>query len=177
MNRQMEEYKAYRKEVYSEYPEVMRFESTKKMLGIALLCYTCILFVLKISITPVDFSDTWSFAQIYMGFLVQVVLLRGAMGPKWKSAWLLGLLIFNQMIVYFQSLRQAGVDSWEGFLELHRYGLLYHPMALGIDILTYVYLLLVLLFGLWLTLIPAHRQYADQADSLEQEIKAYFKSR
>lgn len=177
MNIQMDEYKAYRAEVYSEYPEVMRFEATKRMLGIALLCYTGILFVLRVSIAPIDFSDAWGFAGTYMGFVVQLMLLRGAMGTRWKSAWLLGLLIFNQLIVYFHTFSQAGVTSWAEFFELHQYGLLHHPLALGIDILTYIYLALVLLFGLWLTLIPAHRRYADQADSLEQEIKAYFKSR
>ncbi|MCM1184525.1 MAG: hypothetical protein NC337_14230 [Roseburia sp.] len=171
---QQEEYIAYRKEVYSEYPEVERFERRKKRVGTVLLGCTVVVYLFRMAVKGVVFEDTWSFASLYMGFFLQLMFISSAMRTRWKSAWLLYLLVFNQIIEYIQAFRQAQVGSWAELFALHRYGFSQYPLETGVDILNYIYTFLVLLFALWLTLIPSNRRYAEQADELEQEIKAYF---
>lgn len=177
MNERQAEYMAYRKEVYSEYPEVERFETTKKRMGRVLMGYAIVLYLFKIAVKGMDVQDTWSFASLYMGFFLQIMFISSAMRTRWKSAWLLYLLVFNELMDFFHSFRQMEINSWERVLELYRYGFANYPLEAVMDMLTWLYILLVLLFAFWLMLVPSHRRYADQADELEQEIKAYFGGR
>lgn len=170
IGRQREEYRAYRKEIYGEYPEVERFEAVKARLGKCLLLYGLILFLVRVFGLDVPFMRGF----FYNGFGIEAIFLFAAMGTKWRVACALYLLVGMHAAAFAGTYAEVGMASWELLSRVYPYGSSQHSLAVGVDIFSGIYLLLILAFAVWLTAVPAHRRYADKADELNQEINAYI---
>lgn len=170
IRKQREEYRAYRKEVYGEYPEVERFEAMKARMGKCLLLYGLILLLVRVFGLGVPFARGF----FYNGFGIEAIFLLAAMGTKWRMACALYLLAGLHLTSYIGTFTGVGVTSWEAVSRAYPYGSAQHSLAVGANIFSWIYMALILAFAVWLTVVPSHRRYADKADELNQEINAYM---
>lgn len=166
------QYQEFRKSLYKEYPDVERFEKKKMRMGMFLLCYCLVLYIVKAFV--LNFSIYLIFKGLITGFGVSMIFILAAMGSKWRIACGLYFLTFWQLITYAQIFYTAKLTSWERFRFAYIDGFSQYPLQISLDYLTWLMTLLILGFAMWLTLVPANRRMADQSDVISQQLKAYM---
>lgn len=171
-----EQFASYRKTVYADHPQVERFETIKKRIILFLLFSSFLLLFAKVCFA----SKTMSISIIAFipGFLtafgINAIFLLCAMGPKWKMAFFLYLLILKDILSAVNTLHtQLGIDSFEKLLRIYINSFQQNPLAVGMDVLSWIYILLVLIAAIWLTLIPTSRELAKQSEVLQMQLKNF----
>lgn len=171
-----EQFQAYRKNIYADYPQVDKFETVKKRwIGFMLLA---VLLLLAAKALILRESTGASMAavifSILMAFGMYAIFLLCAMGPKWKLSGILYVLAVRDIASYANTLFiQGGIDSWEKFSWVYIEGFQEYPLAVGLDFLSWFYTLLVLATAVWLTLIPKNRELAKQSEALQIQLKKF----
>ena len=169
--------KEYRKSLYRDYPEVDRFEKRKRKWFWFLFFYCLLLWGLRAGIlwqrriSPVALA-----LGLVMGIGMHLIILAGAMGPKWKVAFVLYLWFFLNAVNIISSLVRQGLTSWEAFHWAYIEGFVQYPLEISYDLLSWVYLLLLLPTAMWLSLVPAGRWMAEESEKLYEKMKRFSMS-
>ncbi|MDE7334246.1 MAG: hypothetical protein K2O16_18865 [Lachnospiraceae bacterium] len=171
-----EQFNAYRKNIYADYPQVDKFETAKRrwigfMLLAGLLLMAAKAWVLRESTGASMIAVMFS---VLMAFGMYAIFLLCAMGPKWKLSGCLYLLAAKDIVSYVNTLFvQGGIDSWEKFSWVYIEGFLEYPLAVSLDFLSWIYTLLILATAVWLTLVPKNRELAEQSEVLQIQLKKF----
>ena len=165
-------YKSYRTELYRDYPDVLRFERTKSRILLFMICFYCALFVAKA--VMLGTGAVAIVIGVIMNVGVNMIFIAAALGPKWKIAFMLYLLFLYQTVTYVSSIINAGVSSFGEFIDTYVYGFSRYPLQCTLDVLTCVYILLLLLLAMWLTLVPENRRRAEVSDMLQTKMKEFM---
>lgn len=170
-------YQARRAELYREHPEAEAFQQSKSRVLKFLLLYCLLLSLGKAVLMGMNGG---LIAALVVGFLVgfgmNTIFLAAGMGPKWKLAFVLyGWALYN---VYrsVDSLAGQGITSTSELAAAYRALFAAVPAAAVLDLLSWVFLVLVLLTAAWLTLPPKNRRLAEECEALEEQWKAYIAS-
>lgn len=173
-----QQYKEYRKSLYKDYPDVERFEQKKRKWLLFLLLYSLMLSVTKALVL-------WQMSKppivvLVLGSVIGVgmnlIFLAASMGTKWKIAFILYFWFFyNAFNIVITFVRQ-GVNSLETFVWMYIDGFFQYPLAVSNDVLSWIFILLLLPTAMWLTLIPANRRMAEQSDTLNEQMKQFAAS-
>lgn len=169
MNMAPEEYKAKRKQVFSQYPELNRFVTIKHNLFIVLAIYLVVIRLIELVIVSGQNQKPWYFVLFLSGCLFQVGVLGAVMGSNWRLAAAIYLWVFYNIAIVANGLYQNGTtffDYLSSYVEMFGY----RPMQAAGASLELVYVLLMLLLAMWLTLVPKNRRLADQQTLLAQSI-------
>lgn len=171
-----EQFNAYRKSIYADYPQADRFERVKRrwigfMLLSGLLLMAAKAWFLRESTGASMIALMFS---VLTAFGLYGIFLLCAMGPKWKLSCFLYLLAAKDMVSYANTLFvQGGIDSWEKFSWVYIDGFLEYPGAVSLDFLSWIYTLLILATAIWLTLVPKNRELAEQSEALQIQLKKF----
>lgn len=171
-----EQFTAYRKTVYESHPQVSRFETIKKRTILFLLLASFLLLFSKACFAGKTMGiSIMAFIPAFItAFGINAVFLLCAMGPKWKMAFFLYLLVLKDILSSANVLFvQLGIDSFEKFLRAYIDGFQEQPVAISLDFLSWIYTLLVLAAAIWLTLIPKSRELAKQSENLQMQLKNF----
>ena len=98
------------------------------------------------------------------------------MGTKWRMAFILYLWFFYNAYQIATAFLKQGVNSWEAFVEAYVDGFFQYPLAVSSDVLSWIFILLLLPTAMWLTLVPANRKMAEQSDQIYNQMKQYMDS-
>lgn len=176
-----EQYKAYRKELYKDYPTVDKFEMHKRIWAFSLVLIHFITAVLRYFALSESTGTSAAPAAMVVSLFFQLcgsMIILGvfftAMGPKWKYAFLLYVIGIVQLVSYISSFVNGGLDSWEMFLRVYIQGFRYYPVTVIADLLSILYTILILLTAVWLTAVKRNRELAEQSDALNMQIKRDF---
>ena len=176
-----EQYKAYRKELYKDYPTVDKFEIHKRIWAFSLtLIYfiTAVLrnFALRES-TGTAAAPAAMVISIFFqlcGSMIILGVLFTAMGPRWKYAFLLYVIGIVQLVSYISTFVNGGLNSWDLFLQVYIQGFQYYPVTVIADLFSILYTVLILLTAVWLTAFKHNRELAEQSNALNMQIKHDF---
>ena len=168
------QYRAYKEEIYKDYPKVEQFEKKKKIWAGCLTFLYFLAIVLPFSAVPVT---PFSIGVGIMLCIVGCVIIYGAfltvMGPKWKYAFALYVIALAQVISFLRMmggslfmilafLQHSFEDFWDAPLQT---GALCLPLINGV---------LTLLTAVWLTAFKRNRELAQQSDELNTQINNDF---
>lgn len=169
MNMAPEEYKAKRKQVFSQYPELNRFVTIKHNLFIVLAIYLVVIRLMALIIISGQDQKPLYFVLFLAGCLFQIGVLGLVMGSSWKAATVVYLWVFYNIGILANGLYQNGITFFD-YLSSYAVRFEYMPMEIVVGSLELVYVLLMLLLAMWLTLVPKNRRLADQQTLLAQSI-------
>ena len=166
-------YKSHKAELYRDYPDIERFERTKSRILLFMLLYYFVLFTAKAIM--LGSSPAAIVIGVIMNVGINMIFIAAALGPKWKIACMLYLLFLYQAVTYVSSIISAGITSWGEFVYAYVYGFSEYPLQCALDVLTCVYIILLLLLAVWLTLVPENRRKADVSDMLQTKMKEFIR--
>lgn len=172
-------YQAYRDSVYADYPQVKQFEDRKRRLLTFLLFY---LILLNLAKAGVYYSMTGGNSLIFIlvGVLVgigpTIIFLLAAMTPKWKISFVLYFPVLQMLLQIFRVLSRGGTREITSFIHAYLNGFSLHPFIVGLDVLSWLFILLITGTAVWLTAIPKSRELADQSIHLYEQVKQYILS-
>lgn len=174
-----EQYTAYRAEVYKDYPEADRFEKNRR---------ACAGFIVFFYLVTAIFRR---YAQVVSGYYGEVNMVSVIIGTfagclfgaamifvsveRRQLKVLLYIIGLVQLVSYIRSFSEAGINSFEMFLQVYIAGFRYYPMTIISDFLSFVYTVLLLLIAVWMTVFKRNRELAEQVDILNEKIKNDFK--
>lgn len=103
----------------------------------------------------------------------KLIFLLASGHPKWKPAISLFFLGLYEVVMYCKSIIDSGVGSLEMVIKAYVEGFSEYPLATSVDILSWVFTLLVLATAIWLTLVPKNRELSEQSEKLILQLKEY----
>ena len=175
------QYQEYRKEVYKDYPQVEAFERNKKRWALLLTLMYFITAVLRTfaygeaeGISGISMSIVISIFFQLFGCLIILGVFLMSMGSKWKLAFLLYVYGIVQLIPNILIFLNGKINSSEMFRRVYIEGFKYYPMTVIADLLSTVYIVLILLTAVWLTAFKQNRELAKQSDVLNTQINRDF---
>lgn len=171
----MKQYKEYRSKIFEGYPQVNRFEKNKKRWVGFLILMRLFLLVVVICVqwSMIMSAGVLSIVGIVWGVLPSLLILFLAMAPKWQMSCFLYLLFVQQIMSFVGMLSEIGIQSAGDFLWGVTEGFKQNPLLISLDVVSWVYMLLVLLTAVWLTLIPRSRRLASQVEELNAQMKDF----
>ena len=95
------------------------------------------------------------------------------MAPKWQLACALYLLAAQQIMNFVNMLSEIGIRSLGDFVWSVSNGFRQNPFLISLDVISWIYVLLLLLTAVWLTLIPRNRALAKQSEELVAQLKNF----
>lgn len=176
-NELKEEVQAYKQSLYKDYPQVAKFENRKR---------TCIKFLLLLlfmhvilRVYTLQSVTEYNIFLLFVTTMIKVdwIFLLAAMSPKWQLSLLLYLMALNNGWEFISSLTNAGISSFETFIEIYRLSFQQFPLVAASDIIIAVYIIAAFIVAGWLTLLPKNREYAEQSEVLNSKIKDFAASR
>lgn len=168
------QYRAYKEEIYKDYPKVEQFEKKKKIWAGCLTFLYFLAIVLPFSAVPVT---PFSIGVGIMLCIVGCVIIYGAfltvMGPKWKYAFALYVIALAQVISF---LRMMGGSLFMilAFLQHSFENFWDAPLQTGALCLPLINAVITLLTAVWLTAFKRNRELAQQSDELNTQISNDF---
>ncbi len=170
-----EQYKAHRSKIYEAYPQVERFEKNKKRwIGFLILMR---LFLLVVVSCVQGQAMQGPLGLVILGLIIGVapslIILVVAMAPKWQLACALYLLAAQQIMNFVNMLSEIGIRSLGDFVWSVSNGFRQNPFLISLDVISWIYVLLLLLTAVWLTLIPRNRALAKQSEELVAQLKNF----
>lgn len=168
-----EQYEEYRAKVYEGHSEVEKFERRKTRWIWFLVVYGIIIKGIAVFVGNggITFGNLIVFVFASMG--MSTIFLLAAMGPKWRLAIGLYLLVFWNLATFNRELAQVGITTCEKFVKALEQGFRRYPLAICADILSWIYILLVLLTAIWLTLVAHNRELAEQSEELHTQLQKF----
>ncbi|MCI9185608.1 MAG: hypothetical protein HFG61_12260 [Lachnospiraceae bacterium] len=173
-----QQYKEYRQSLYKDCPQVEVFEKKKRGWFMFLMAFSLALQCTKVLVL-------WQMARPpivilllggILGLGMNLIFLAASMGTKWRMAFILYLWFFYNAYQIATAFLKQGVNSWEAFVEAYVDGFFQYPLAVSSDVLSWIFILLLLPTAMWLTLVPANRKMAEQSDQIYNQMKQYMAS-
>lgn len=175
-NAAKERYYACKESVYKDYPQVEKFEKTKKRL-LKTTLILCLILTLSHIYTIQNTASYNIFLVIIMSFLkTDWIFLLAAGVPKWKVALGLYILTFSNISDCISSLTSNGVTSFEELVRIYSYIFHQFPLVAVSDALAIIYMILVLIFAIWLTVPSKNREMAELSEQLNMKISDLMKA-
>lgn len=170
-----EQYKVYRRKIFEENPRAARFDKRKKG-WITFLIVLRLFLLVVVTCTQVNVSEG-PLVLLIMGMLLGVfpslIILLVAMAPKWQFACMLYLLAAQQILNFINSMAEIGIQSLGDFLWSVSEGFKMNPFLIILDMISWSYVLFLLLTAVCLTLIPGNRELAQQSEELYDRMKDF----
>lgn len=172
-------YQAYRDSVYAAFPQVKQFEEKKKRWLTFLIFYLIFICLAK---AGMYFSLTGGNSLIFIlvgvliGIAPNVIFLLAAMTPKWKVSIVLYLPAAQFLIKISQALSRGGANEITMFFNAYIHGITEYPLIVGLDVLSWLLVLLITVTAVWLTAIPRNRELADLSEELSEKVKKHITS-
>lgn len=168
------QYRAYKEEIYKNYPEVERFEKNKKIWA---GCLTFLFFLAtalgysRMPAAPLDIGI--GIMLCLVGCVIVFGVFVTAMGPNRKYAFILYVIALGQIISFWRMmggslfmilafLKHSLEDFWDAPLQT---GALCLPLINGV---------ITLLTAVWLTAFKRNRELARQSEELNIQINRDF---
>lgn len=168
------QYRAYKEEIYKNYPEVERFERNKKIWA---GCLTFLFFLAtalgysRMPATPLDIGI--GIMLCLVGCVIVFGVFVTAMGPNRKYAFILYVIALGQIISFWRMmggslfmilafLKHSLEDFWDAPLQT---GALCLPLINGV---------ITLLTAVWLTAFKRNMELARQSEELNIQINRDF---
>lgn len=170
-----EQYKGYRNKIYEGYPQVERFEKIKKRwIGFLILMRLFLMVVVGcVQGQQMQGPVVLWIVGLIIGVSPSLVILVAALSPKWQIACALYLLAVQQIINFVNMLSEIGIQSMGDFIWSVSEGFKQNPFLMSLDVISWIYVLLILLTAMWLTLIPRSRELAKQSEELIAQLKNF----
>lgn len=170
-----EQYKAYRSKIYGEYPQVERFEKNKKRwIGFLILMRLFLLMVTGyVQEQAMQGPIGLLIIGLILGVLPSLLILSLALAPKWQFACILYLLAAQQIMNFINMLSEIGIRSLGDFVWSVSEGFRQNPFLISLDVISWIYVLLILLTAIWLTVLPRSRKLAGQSEELVAQLKNF----
>ena len=110
---------------------------------------------------------------LIIGVAPSLIILVAALAPKWQLACVLYLLAAQQIMNFVNMLSEIGIQSLGDFVWSVSDGFRRNPFLISLDVISWIYVLLLLLTAVWLTLIPRNRALAKQSEELVAQLKNF----
>ena len=174
-----EQYEAYRKEVYGEYPEVEKFVRTKKrglkfllLMGLAMTLINAVFAIQMSGMTGMTIVAGGVAALI--GFGPAFIFLVASMSSRWRISLVLYLLGFMKLMSLIEEVaKHPEIDSLGMLFKVYGSAFQQMPVMTLIGILSWIYAVLIILMAAWLTLSGRNRELAEQSELLDEKIKNF----
>lgn len=168
-----EQYEEYRAKVYEGHSEVEKFERRKTRWIWFLVIYGIVLKGIAVFVGNggITFGNLIMFVLASVG--INTIFLLAAMGPKWRLAIGLYLLVFWNLVTFYNEMAQVGITTFAIFMRALEEGVKRYPMLICADIFSWIYVLLILLTAIWLTLIRHNRELAEQSEELHVQLQKF----
>lgn len=168
-----EQYEEYRAKVYEGHSEVEIFERRKTRWIWFLVVYGIALKGIAVFVGNggITFGNLIMFVLASVG--INTIFLLAAMGPKWRLAIGLYLLVFWNLVTFYNEMAQVGITTFAIFMRALEEGVKRYPMLICADIFSWIYVLLILLTAIWLTLIRHNRELAEQSEELHVQLQKF----
>lgn len=168
-----EQYEEYRAKVYEGHSEVEKFERRKTRW----ICFLVIYGIVLKGVAVFVGNEGITFGNLIMFVLASVgmntIFLLAAMGPKWRLAIGLYLLVFWNLVTFYNEMAQVGITTFAIFMRALEEGVKRYPMLICADIFSWIYVLLILLTAIWLTLVAHNRELAEQSEELHTQLQKF----
>ncbi len=172
-------YREYRDMVYADFPQVKQFEDKKKKRLTFLLLYLILINLAKAGVYS-STSGGISLIFILVGVLIgtgpNIIFLLAAMTPKWKISFVLYFPAVQLLLQIFRALSRGGTREITMFINAYVHGFTEYPFIVGLDVLSWLLILLITLTAVWLTAVPKSRELANQSVDLYAQVRKYVLS-
>ncbi|MBP3475822.1 MAG: hypothetical protein J6K48_05840 [Lachnospiraceae bacterium] len=168
-----EEYKAYRARVYEGHSEVEKFEQRKTRWIWLLIVYGIVMKGIAVFMGNGGITVSNLIMIVLAGMGMNTIFLLAAMGPKWRLAIGLYMLVFWNLVTFITGMAQVGITTFTIFIRALAEGFKRYPLMVCVDILSWIYILLILLTAIWLTLVRHNRELAEQSEELHVQLQKF----
>lgn len=173
------QYKEYEETIYAGHPEVKQFVKLKKrwlgfliLLGLALSILNNVLTTLMAG--RAGMAVVYTIAAAVAGFGVTLIFLLASMSPNWRFAFFLFLAGAGRFMSLYENVaRYYGIHSPGEIIEVYAAAFAQLPFLTILEILSWVYGLLLILTAIALAVPDRSRELAVQSEELEGKIKNY----
>lgn len=170
-------YREYRDMVYADFPQVKQFEDKKKRRLTFLTLYLIFISLAKAG-TYYSMTGGNSLIFILVGVLIgmapNMIFLLAAMTPKWKISFVLYFPAVQLLLQIFRALSRGGSREITMFINAYVHGFTEYPFIVGLDILSWLLILLITVTAVWLTAVPKSRELAEQSVELSEKVKKHM---
>lgn len=167
------QYEAYKAKVYEGYSEVEKFEQRKTRWIWFLIVYGIVIKGIAVFMGNGGITVSNLIVFIFASIGMNTIFLLAAMGPKWRLAIGLYLLVFWNLVTFITGMAQVGITTFAIFIRALAEGFKRYPLMICADILSWIYVLLILLTAIWLTLVRHNRELAEQSEELHVQLQKF----
>lgn len=173
------QYKEYEETVYAGHPEVKKFVKLKRrwigfliLFGLAISILNAVLATLMSG--RAGMVVAYSVVAAVAGFGVTLIFLVVSMGPNWRFAFFLMLSGFGRIMSMYESVTRAyEIHSPGEVIAVYASAFGQMPFLTILEILSWLYGLLLILTAAFLTIPNRSRELAAQSEVLEGKLKNF----
>lgn len=173
------QYKEYKESIYADHPEVKKFVGLKRkwigfliLFGLALSILNAVLATLMSG--RAGMALLYSAVAAVAGFGVTFIFLVVSMGPNWRFAFFLFLSGAGRIMSMYESVSgYYGIHSPGEVITVYASAFGQMPFLTILEILSWVYGLLLILTAALLTIPNRSRELAVQSEMLEGKLKNF----
>ena len=170
------QYRAYKEEIYKNYPEVERFEKNKKIWAGCLTFLVFLDMVLSFSIVPATMLGIGIGIMLCLvGCVIVFGVYMTTMGTNRKYAYILYIIALRQIISFWRMMG-GSLFMILAFLKYRLEDFWNTPLQTGALCLPLINGVITLLTAVWLTAFKRNRELAQQSDALNRKIRRDFMS-
>lgn len=176
------QYKEYEEMIYAGHPEVRKFVKMKKRWLGFLILFGLALAILNNVLTTLiagsaGMAIVYTIATAVAGFGVTLIFLLASMSPNWRFAFFLFLAGAGRFMSLYESVtKYYGIHSPGEIIEMYAAAFAQLPFLTILEILSWVYGLLLILTAIALAVPGRCRALAIQSEELEGKLKNYMMS-
>lgn len=167
-------YRAYKEEIYKDYPKVEQFEKKKKIWAGCLTFLVFLDMVLSFSIVPATMLGI-GIMLCLVGCVIVFGVYMTTMGPNRKYAYILYIIALRQIISFWRMMG-GSLFMILGFLKYSLEDFWNTPLQTGALCLPLINAVITLLTAVYLTAFKRNRKLAEQSDALDRKIRRDFMS-
>lgn len=168
------QYRAYKEELYKDYPKVEQFEKKKKIWAGCLTFLVFLDMVLSFSIVPATMLGIGIGIMLCLvGCVIVFGVYMTTMGPNRKYAYILYIIALRQIISFWRMMG-GSLFMILGFLKYRLEDFWNTPLQTGALCLPLINGVITLLTAVWLTAFKRNRELAQQSDELNTQINNDF---
>lgn len=168
------QYRAYKEEIYKNYPEVERFEKNKKIWAGCLTFLVFLDMVLSFSIVPATMLGIGIGIMLCLvGCVIVFGVYMTTMGSNRKYTYILYIIALRQIISFWRMMG-GSLFMILGFLKYRLEDFWNTPLQTGALCLPLINGVITLLTAVWLTAFKRNRELAQQSDELNTQINNDF---
>lgn len=173
------QYKEYEETVYAGHLQVKKFVKLKKrwigfliLFGLALSIFNNVLTTLMAG--RAGMAILYTIAAAVAGFGVTLIFLLASMSPNWRFAFFLFLAGAGRFMSLYENVsRYYGIHSPGEIIEVYVSAFARLPFLTILEILSWVYGLLLILTAIALAVPERSRALAEQSEVLQGKMKTY----